>query len=92
MCSSDLGQYVLGPVDGAEGLFAATGCAALGIAGSAAVGKWLAGWALDGRPGEDLARFAADRFGAQGKDPAWVRKTAHAFAGNYYGIQPMVAR
>ena len=30
------GAYLIGPVPHVEGLFAATGCAALGIAGSAA--------------------------------------------------------
>ena len=48
------GSYVLGPVPRVEGLFVATGCAALGIAGSAAVGQWLSRWMLEGNPGVDL--------------------------------------
>jgi sarcosine oxidase, subunit beta len=35
------GAYLIGPVPQVEGLFAATGCAALGIAGSPAVGSWM---------------------------------------------------
>ena len=38
------GAYLVGAVPRVEGLFAATGCAALGIAGSATVGRWLANW------------------------------------------------
>ncbi|MGH3148633.1 MAG: NAD(P)/FAD-dependent oxidoreductase, partial [Rubrobacter sp.] len=45
------GAYLVGPVPRVEGLFAATGCAALGIAGSAAVGRWLADWVTRGDPG-----------------------------------------
>ena len=59
------GSYVLGPVPRAEGLFVATGCAALGIAGSAAVGQWLSRWMLEGNPGVDLGQFGLERFGAR---------------------------
>lgn len=82
------GQYVLGPV-GIDGLLVATGCAALGIAGSAAVGRWLAGWLVDDDPGDDLKRFLVDRFGAKANDPKWIESASVAFAGNYYGIAAM---
>jgi 4-methylaminobutanoate oxidase (formaldehyde-forming) len=81
------GQYLIGPVPEAEGLFVATGCAALGIAGSAAVGRWLADWALDGHPGEELDEFGLHRFGSQADDPNWVRSESEAFYGGYYAIR-----
>lgn len=85
------GQYLIGPVKGVEGIYLASGCAALGIAGSAAVGRWLAQWALKGHPGADLSRFSLDRFGSPGADPRWVKETARAFAAAYYSIPPMIA-
>lgn len=86
------GQYLIGPAEGIGGVWLAAGCAALGIAGSAAVGKWLADWIVDGRPGEDLSRFDPNRFGEKGRDKGWVRAASLAFSGNYYGIAPMTER
>lgn len=82
------GSYLIGPIPGIEGLFVATGCAALGIAGSAAVGRWLANWALRGNPGEDLSAFQLDRFGAKGRDFDWVKRESEKFYGSYYAIPP----
>ena len=81
------GSYLLGPVPGVAGLFLATGCAALGIAGSAAIGQWLARWMLEGQPGEDLAQFGLERFGVQASDPTWVRRESEQFYGSYYSIR-----
>jgi 4-methylaminobutanoate oxidase (formaldehyde-forming) len=82
------GRYLIGPVPGVEGLFVASGCAALGIAGSAAVGRWLASWALEGRPDEALAEFSLGRFGEKASDRAWVERQAEEFYGGYYAIRP----
>lgn len=84
------GAYLIGPVPGVEGLFLASACAALGIAGSAAVGRWLANWIVTGNPGEDLSRFSLTRFGERAADAAWVREKSEKFYGNYYNIWPMI--
>ncbi len=81
------GAYVIGPVPGVQGLFIATGCAALGIAGSAAVGRWLANWAVNGDPGDDLSAFAPDRFGDRAADGEWLRSASGEFYGSYYAIR-----
>ena len=81
------GAYLIGPVPGMERLYLATGCAALGIAGSPAVGRWLAKWIIDGAPGEDLAIFSHQRFGTQAADPEWLRRESEQFYANYYGIR-----
>jgi 4-methylaminobutanoate oxidase (formaldehyde-forming) len=83
------GAYLIGPVPRVEGLFAATGCAALGIAGSAAVGSWLAGWISRGDPGEDLSSVGLERFGEKASDRDWIRRESEAFYGGYYGIPAM---
>jgi 4-methylaminobutanoate oxidase (formaldehyde-forming) len=81
------GSYLLGPVPGVEGLFVATGCAALGIAGSAAIGQWLSRWMLEGNPGADLGQFGLERFGARADDRTWVRAASEQFYGTYYDIR-----
>jgi glycine/D-amino acid oxidase-like deaminating enzyme len=83
------GAYLVGPVSQVEGLFAATGCAALGIAGSAAVGRWLAHWILQGETGEDLSSVSLDRFGDEASDRGWVRREGEEFYGGYYSIPSM---
>jgi 4-methylaminobutanoate oxidase (formaldehyde-forming) len=83
------GAYLIGPVPGFGGLFAATGCAALGIAGSAAVGRWLAGWVARGDPGEDLSAVSLDRFGERASDREWIRRRGEKFYGGYYSVASM---
>ena len=83
------GAYLIGPVPHVEGLFAATGCAALGIAGSAAVGRWLANWVTQDDPGEDLSSVHLERFGDRASDRDWVRQEGEEFYGGYYSIPSM---
>jgi glycine/D-amino acid oxidase-like deaminating enzyme len=83
------GAYLVGPVPRVDGLFAATGCAALGIAGSAAVGRWLADWVVRGDPGEDLSPVDLDRFGEKASDRDRVRRESEEFYGGYYSIASM---
>ena len=83
------GAYLVGPVPQVDGLFAATGCAALGIAGSAAVGRWLADWVARGDPGEDLSSVNPERFGDRATDREWVRRESEKFYGAYYSIPSM---
>ena len=83
------GAYLIGPVQQVDGLFAATGCAALGIAGSAAVGRWLANWVMHGDPGEALSSVSLDRFGDKASDRDWVRREGEEFYGGYYSIPSM---
>lgn len=80
------GAYIIGPVPGVKGLYLATACAALGIAGSAAVGRWLANWTVDGDPGDDLSAFAPERFGDRARDGEWLRSASAKFYGSYYAI------
>ncbi len=83
------GNYVVGSVPGVEHLYFATGCASLGIAGSAAVGRWLANWIMEGEPGDDLSRFSPERFGDKAFDQEWVSEASKKFYGAYYSIEAM---
>jgi len=83
------GAYLVGPVPKVENLFFATGCASLGIAGSAAVGRWLANWVTRGEPGEDLSALDPERFGERGRDKDWIWKESRSFYANYYSIPSM---
>ena len=65
----------------------ASGCAALGIAGSAAIGRWLARWVLEGDPGDDLGDFGLGRFGDRAADRSWVRDQSREFYASYYNIR-----
>jgi sarcosine dehydrogenase len=83
------GAYLIGPVPKVENLFFATGCASLGIAGSAAVGRWLANWVTRGEPGEDLSAVDPGRFGEKGRDQDWIWNESRSFYTNYYSIPSM---
>lgn len=83
------GNYLVGPVPEVENLYIATGCAALGIAGSAAVGNWLANWVTTGGPGEDLSQVDLERFGDRASNREWVRRASEEFYGAYYSISSM---
>ena len=81
------GGYMIGPVPGIDRLYLATGCAALGIAGSAAVGRWLSKWVIDGDPGEEVSDFSHQRFGDKVLDPNWLRQESELYYANYYSIR-----
>lgn len=83
------GAYMVGPAPGIENLSIATGCASLGIAGSAAVGRWLSNWITKGDPGEDLFAVNPNRFGNRATDRKWVRRESEKFYADYYSISSM---
>lgn len=80
------GYFILGPVPTLDGVWVATGCGGTGIAASAAVGRWLARWILDGDPGEDLGDFAPHRFGDRAIQDDWVREQSEETFRNYYAL------
>lgn len=61
------GAYLAGPVPRVDGPLRHHRVRGPGIAGSAAVGRWLAcwlaSWLMRGDPGEDLSSVSLDRFG-----------------------------
>ncbi len=83
-CTPD-GWYVLGPVPNRGGLWVATACAAMGIAGSGAVGNWLAQWMTTGDPGDDLSMMVPDRFGTI-NDADALREACRQTCASYYSL------
>lgn len=83
------GNYLIGSVPDIKGLYVATGCASLGIAGSAAVGRWLANWVMRGAAEQDLSEIEPLRFGNRADDREWVRRASEEVYGAYYHISSM---
>jgi len=84
-CTPD-GKFVLGPLPDHPHVFVATGCGGTGIAASAAVGRWLSEWLLDGAPRDDISQYGPARFAAQTADFAWLRAAARATSAAYYRL------
>lgn len=84
-CTPD-GKYLLGPVPEVKGLWLATGCGAQGIAGSGAVGAWLASWIVRHDPGEDLNQFAPERFDSLSFDSDQLRESCRRVFASYYSL------
>ena len=83
------GKYLIGPVPNIEGLFVASGCAAIGIAGSAAIGQWLAEWVTEGQTSDNVEEFGLQRFGSHTEDKMWVEQESMGCYANYYSVQSM---
>ena len=84
-CTPD-SQYVVGPVLSVKGIWVGSGCGAMGVAGSAAVGRWLSRWIIEGDPGQDLTALRPDRFGDYGRDSKWITDQARKACANYYSL------
>jgi len=76
------GRFVVGPVPGIPGLWAASGCNGSGFSSSPAIGEALAGWITDGRPQPGLAALSPGRFAGL-TDDALVRNGIWQYA-HYY--------
>ena len=90
-CTPDA-NYVIGPVPQVEGICFATGCGAMGIAGSGAVGKWLANWAINDDPGEDLSTLSPTRFGLQWTEANALQTQCREVFANYYALRSATYR
>jgi glycine/D-amino acid oxidase-like deaminating enzyme len=82
-CTPDAG-YVVGPTPCIAGLWIATGCGGMGIAGSGSVGRWLSDWILKGNCTDDVSPFAPPRF--KGRDPDLLREECRHVYSNYYAL------
>ncbi len=78
------GNWMIGEAPEVHNLFVGAGFNAFGIASAGGAGMALAEWVADGEPPFDLWPVDIRRFGANHKDPAWVRtRTLEAYARHY---------
>jgi 4-methylaminobutanoate oxidase (formaldehyde-forming) len=80
------GQFVVGALDGVDGLLVASGCCAHGIAGSGGVGRAVAEAVVDAERTIEPAPLRASRFGAKLSDHAWVRVASEDTYAGYYEL------
>lgn len=78
------GRFLIGPVPGVHGLWAATGCNGSGFSSSPALGQLLAEWIVTGVPSIDISILSPERFGAGPIDDVQLRADAVWQYENYY--------
>jgi 4-methylaminobutanoate oxidase (formaldehyde-forming) len=81
------GEFLLGPAPEVAGFWAACGFCAHGVSGAGGVGKVMAEWIVEGKPGVDVAHMALGRFGGRPPDEAAVRRGACEVYRTYYDIR-----
>lgn len=80
------GEFILGEAPGVKGFFVAAGFCAHGIAGAGGVGRVMAEWIVEGRPGLDLWRMDLRRFGAHYADRGYALGQVVETYSKYYDI------
>lgn len=80
------GEYLIGPVPRAAGLFVAAGCNAIGIAGALLIGEWLSELILEGKTAVDTSAQALGRFGARYRSRRRLRAECESIYANFYSL------
>ncbi|MFQ5519917.1 MAG: NAD(P)/FAD-dependent oxidoreductase [Candidatus Methylomirabilia bacterium] len=80
------GQYAIGEAPGVRNLWVATGCNAIGIAGSLVIGRWFAELISQGRTGDDLSSMTLTRFGSRYGDRRVLVKDCESIYANFYSL------
>jgi glycine/D-amino acid oxidase-like deaminating enzyme len=84
------GRHIVGPVPGAEGFYALTGCVVGGLSIAPGLGENLAQLILTGRSDIPLDLFAVSRFAGDFSDDELVAACVNAYAHHYaQELQPM---
>ena len=80
------GNYLLGAVPTANGLWVAAGCNAIGIAGSLLIGEWVSELVMEGRTRVDTSSQALHRFGSRYAERRRLRSACESIYGNFYSL------
>lgn len=86
------GDFLVGPMPGVHGLWAATGCNGSGFSFAPALGKVLAEWIVGGEPSIDISSFAPGRFGAYQIDEERLLTAAVWHYTHWYTPEPGTTR
>jgi glycine/D-amino acid oxidase-like deaminating enzyme len=78
------GRFLVGPVPGLRGFWAATGCNGSGFSSSPGIGQVLAEWIVTGQPPINMDLFAPARFADLSLDDADLRAAAVYQYSHYY--------
>jgi len=73
-------------VPSVHGLFVATGCNALGIAGSLLIGQWMSELIIAGKASADLSTQALTRFGSRYESPGPLHADCESIYANFYAL------
>ena len=80
------GNFLVGQVRTVHGLYAATGCNALGIAGSLLIGQWMSELVVDGEASVDLSSQALTRFGSRYGSRGRLQADCESIYANFYAL------
>jgi glycine/D-amino acid oxidase-like deaminating enzyme len=78
------GHFLAGPVAGAHGLWALTGCNGSGFSFAPALGQVMAEWIVGGEPSIDLTEFAPARMSQDSLDDAQLVEACIGQYAHYY--------
>ena len=80
------GNFLVGQVPSIHGLYAATGCNALGIAGSLLIGQWMSELIVDAKTSVDLSTQALTRFGSRYGSRGRLQGDCESIYANFYAL------
>src|SRR4051794_16281653 len=80
------GEFCLGETE-VDGLFAAAGFCAHGLAGAGGIGKVMAEWIAEGEPSVDLWHMDIRRFGPHYRSPSYTLARTREVYETYYDIK-----
>jgi glycine/D-amino acid oxidase-like deaminating enzyme len=80
------GNFLVGQVASVHGLFVATGCNALGIAGSLLIGQWMSELIVEGKASADLSTQALTRFGSRYGSRRRLHADCESIYANFYAL------
>jgi sarcosine dehydrogenase len=80
------GNFLVGQVASVHGLFVATGCNALGIAGSLLIGQWMSELIVEGKASADISTQALTRFGSRYGSRGRLHADCESIYANFYAL------
>jgi glycine cleavage system aminomethyltransferase T/glycine/D-amino acid oxidase-like deaminating enzyme len=80
------GEFIIGPTE-VRGFWVAAGFCAHGLAGAAGMGRLVAEWIVDGRPGLDAWEMDSRRFGRHYISPEYTLARTREIYSTYYDVK-----